>query len=121
MDMSFNDPATFHGGDIAPGTGSLRAISWHGLCARIAAAQDLRRSLGAMRQASGATDGLPASGSFHSAAAEFLATRISGTSALPGDHERVVNLNSSVNGKAGLGTAGSAMTATREPRVEARD
>lgn len=114
MDMSLNDHAAFFGGDTVSTAGSgLRPLSWHGLCARIAATQDLRRSMCAEGEDGLAEEG----GSFHRLTAAFIASNVWGNP----PHERVVNLKSSANGKAGLGTFAADMTVTRQGRAEARD
>ena len=114
MDMSLNDHAAFFGGDPASAAGAgLRPLSWHGLCARIAATQDLRRSLGAEGECGDAERG----GSFHRLTAAFIASNVQGNLA----HERVVNPNSSSKSKADLGTFAADMTVTRQGRAEARD
>lgn len=110
MDMSFNDPGGFATGEGAIG---LRPLTWDGLCARISAAQDLRRALTSVAtshgmNASGAAT--PVSGSFHRQTAAFIASGIQGVPPHTGAGERVVNPNSSANGKANPGTPESLIT-----------
>lgn len=110
MDMSFNDPGGFATGEGAIG---LRPLTWDGLCARISAAQDLRRTLraaGANLGVNAAGSALPASGSFHRQTAAFIASGIQGVPPHTGAGERVVNPNSSANGKANPGTPESLIT-----------
>ncbi|MFM2370710.1 MAG: hypothetical protein RIS85_432 [Pseudomonadota bacterium] len=97
MDMSFNDPGVFAPADA--GTG-LRPLMWHDLCARISAAQDLRRALDAGR---GGDEAL-SPGSFHGMAAHIIASGFPGISAHGGMDEALVNPTSSANGKGLLGT-----------------
>ncbi len=123
MDMSFNDPGGFATGDVAPG---LRPLTWDSLCARIAAAQDLRRALTA-RPGQGSADAhgtaagatLAASGSFHRQAATFIASGIAGVSPHMGMGEHFVNPNPSANGKANPGKSESLNTMVRSDRAEA--
>jgi hypothetical protein len=113
MDMSFNNPAAFTSGDAGlEGGAALKPVSWHMLCARITATQDLRRTLQYLGE-----DEQGAIGSFHQGAASFLASANSGVPA----HERIVNPNSSANGKATLGTSFATQNVTRQGRAEARD
>lgn len=114
MDMSFNDPGSFAPADV--GTG-LRPLAWHDLCARIAAAQDLRRAFGQLENAGEAVS----PGSFHGKAARIIASGFSGVSAYGGMDEVAVNPTSSMNGKGKLVTSDTRMAALRSPRAEARD
>lgn len=117
--MSFNDPGGFATGDAALG---LRPLTWDGLCARIAAAQDLRRTLSAIGTGSAATPSghaVPASGSFHRQAALFIASGIPGVPPQTVTGERIVNPNSSANGKANPGTPDGLNTGVRPGRAEA--
>ena len=123
--MSFNDPGGFATGDAALG---LRPLSWDGLCARIAAAQDLRRTLSAICMGSAIGTGpaalpsghaAPASGSFHRQAAMFIASGIPGVPPQTGVGEHIVNPNSSANGKANAGTLEGLNTGVRPDRAEA--
>jgi hypothetical protein len=99
MDMSFNDPGAFAPADTGSG---LRPLMWHDLCARIAAAQDLRRAFD-FGQAQG---DVVSPGSFHGMAARIIASGFSGVSAHGGMDEVLVNPTSSANGKGLLGTPG---------------
>lgn len=118
MDMTFNDPGAFATAD--PVTG-LRPMTWHGLCARIVAAQDLRRVL----EAGGDEDEAGATGSFHGAAARLITSGFPGVSTIVEESNRRVNPTSSVNGKSGLATSGDTYTAMRpgawSHRAEPRD
>ncbi|MDE2562886.1 MAG: hypothetical protein KGL48_11640 [Sphingomonadales bacterium] len=83
--------------DLVDSAEDLRAIGWTELCARLVAAQDLRRSFGAddVAGASGIA------GSFHRAAARALARQREG--------EGAVNPNPSGDGKGPSGnTSGEA-------------
>lgn len=112
--MSFNDPAAFLSGDSAAWEGpGLRPLTWHGLCARITAAQDLRRAFEAM----GNIGHELTTGSFHGATAALIASNLRGVPA----HEDLVNPMSSANGKAPLGTSEGLTTQARQDRSEARD
>jgi len=108
MDMSFNPPGAFApagiGAEFATDFGSgLRPMSWHELCARIAAVQDLRRVM-----ASISSDEVSIStGSFHGQAARIIASGFSGVPAHSAEGEGIVNPTSSANGKAKFGTTGS--------------
>jgi hypothetical protein len=70
MDMGHSDSRGFDANETARG---LRPLGWSELCARLVAAQDLRRiqAEAAQRAARGPDQGLPA-GSFHNAAARML-------------------------------------------------
>lgn len=96
MDMSFNDPGQFAPADAGAG---LRLMTWHELCSRIAAVQDLRRVL----LAAGSVDQGSSSGSFDSRTARIIASGFAGAWAQSGIDEGYVNPNSSVNGKAPSG------------------
>lgn len=108
MDMSFNQPGVFAppsfgaeiGVDFGPG---LRPMTWHELCTRIAAVQDLRR---VMASVSGSDEWI-STGSFHGQAARIIASGFSGASAHSAEGEALVNPNSSANGKAKFGTTDS--------------
>ena len=97
MDMSFNKPGVFAPADFGAG---LRAMTWHELCARIAAVQDLRRVV-ASANAGGDTI---STGSFHGRAAQIIASEFSGVPAHSAEGEGLVNPTSSANGKAQFGT-----------------
>ncbi|SMC80057.1 hypothetical protein SAMN06272759_107155 [Novosphingobium sp. B1] len=118
MDMTFNDPGAFVTADPVSG---LRPMTWHGLCARIVAAQDLRRVL----EAGGDSDAAAATGSFHGAAARLITSGFPGVSTVVEEGNRRVNPTSSVNGKSDLATSGGTYPATRPGawphRAEPRD
>lgn len=97
MDMSFNQPGVFVPPEIG---GGLRPMTWHELCSRIAAVQDLRRVLAS---ASAGEEAI-FTGSFHGRAARIIATGFSGVSTQSAEGECLVNPVSSANGKAQLGT-----------------
>ncbi|MFY8196006.1 hypothetical protein [Novosphingobium sp. B1] len=116
--MTFNDPGAFVTADPVSG---LRPMTWHGLCARIVAAQDLRRVL----EAGGDSDAAAATGSFHGAAARLITSGFPGVSTVVEEGNRRVNPTSSVNGKSDLATSGGTYPATRPGawphRAEPRD
>lgn len=93
--MILHAPRTANTTDSAQ---DLRAIGWTELCARLVAAQDLRRAFGA------GTDRrvTAAAGSFHLAAARALARQRGG--------EGPVNPNPSGDGKAVFGTTNGEAT-----------
>jgi hypothetical protein len=97
MDMSFNPSGAFAPTEIG---GGLTPMTWGGLCARIAAAQDLRRAMAA----ASAGEETISTGSFHGRAARIIATGFSGVSTQSAEGECLVNPVSSANGKADLGT-----------------
>jgi hypothetical protein len=97
MDMSFNNPGQFVPADAGAG---MRLLTWHDLCSRITAMQDLRRIMAT----AGYPDEAPSTGSFHGRAARIIASGFSGVSPQSGNDESAVNPNSSVNGKAPSGT-----------------
>lgn len=97
MDMSFNQPGAFALSDTG---GGLRPMTWHELCARIAAGQDLRRVIAS----ASVEEQTISTGSFHGRAARIIATGFSGVSAQTTEGEERVNPVSSANGKAQLGT-----------------
>lgn len=101
MDMSFNDPRALARAVAGHDDGvALQAMTWHDLCARIRAAQDLRRVM-STQQGGDAAD---YAGSFHLAAARIITSGIPGVPAhLVSDEERV-NPISSADGKARTGT-----------------
>lgn len=87
MEMVFHAPVPANSADSAH---ELRAFGWPELCARLVAAQDLRRVIAQEEGIAGVT------GSFHRAAARALARQR--------ENEMVVNLNLSADGKRTLGT-----------------
>lgn len=97
MDMSFNKPGVFAPADLGAG---LRAMTWHELCARIAAVQDLRRVVASANAGEEAIS----TGSFHGRAARIIASGFSGVPAHLAEGEGFVNPTSSANGKAQFGT-----------------
>jgi hypothetical protein len=68
MNMAFSDSRTFDTGD---GTQALRPLAWGELCARLVAAQDLRRLQTGTGQPRATGARLPP-GSFHGGAAQML-------------------------------------------------
>lgn len=92
MDMSFNQPGVFAPTDFGAG---LRPFSWHELCSRIAAVQDLRR---AMALAS-ASEHTISTGSFHGQAALIMARTKTDIAGQTIEGERLVNPVSSANCK----------------------
>jgi hypothetical protein len=104
MNMAFSDSRAFDPGDI---TLALRPLAWGELCARLVAAQDLRRHQVLAERGNAAGAGLP-TGSFHRGAAHMLL-----------HHERsqdFVNPTCSINSK---GNAGKTVD-SREPLLTAR-
>jgi len=97
MDMSFTQPGVFAPTEAGAG---LRPMTWHELCARIAAVQDLRRVMAS----AGQSDDAIFSGSFHGQAARLIASGFSGAPAQRMESEGIVNPTSSANGKAKFGT-----------------
>jgi len=95
MELAFHISRT---ADSVESVQDLRAIGWSELCARLVAAQDLRRTFDACP-----ADGASAvAGSFHRAAARALARQR--------ECEGPVNPNPSGDGKGALGkTSGEAM------------
>ena len=68
MNMALSDSHAFDTSDGAP---ALRPLAWGDLCARLVAAQDLRR-LHALEQTRGTAADSPPAGSFHDGAAHML-------------------------------------------------
>jgi len=100
MDMGFIDSPAPEPGDSVQG---LKPLGWRELCARLAAAQDLRRILtegSALPQISGEA-------SFHRPAARLLirSVRVERNGSSPINPEAVVNPIPSANGKADRSTA----------------
>jgi hypothetical protein len=95
MDMAFSDSLAF---DTQGALAAPRPLGWSELCARLVAAQDLRRHQAAaiVRVTAGVGDAAPA-GSFHARAADMLAHHAS-----PQDF---VNSTYSVYGKDNQGTS----------------
>jgi hypothetical protein len=103
MNMAFSDSRPIEGGDVAS---ALRPLAWGELCARLAAAQDLRRHQAVAGRRGGVGGDAPA-GSFHSGAARMLA-----------QHDRAqdfVNLTSSINRK---DTGGTPVVSRETPLIE---
>lgn len=90
MEMTFQDLRT---ADSVESEHGLRAFGWAELCARLGAAQDLRRVM------AGGANGVSATGAgaFHRPSAQLLARQ-------PHKDEGAVNPTSSADGKAALGT-----------------
>jgi hypothetical protein len=98
MDMGLTDSRAFDANDLET---ALRPLGWSELCARLVAAQDLRRDQAghfgsAVAGADAGTASGVAPGSFHRAAARMLAHFDAG--------KDLVNSNSSTNRKADQGT-----------------
>jgi hypothetical protein len=93
MDLGFDDLRGLAGAESA---GMLRELHWPEFCARLEAAQDLRR---VSRDAALAVPGGQNLGSFHRVAAWMLLKAGTQAGRSPGDHEDLVNPNSSANGK----------------------
>lgn len=107
MDMGFNETWPPHGAQEE----RLRPLTWADLCARLSAAQDLRRETGrlAAQVRSGAGQ---AAGSFHLSAAAWLRRDESN----PGEHpEACVNPMPSVNGKVAGATTGATAEHPQNP------
>jgi len=102
MDMAFPDSRAVDAGTAASG---LRPLAWHELCARLAAAQDLRRTQ-ANAAGHGQIDPATALGSFHGGAAHLLEHYVG-----PQD---LVNPTSSINRK----DRGSKDDSSRETRAD---
>jgi hypothetical protein len=103
MDMGFSDSRAFDPGDAAL---ALRPLGWSELCARLVAAQDLRRHQ-AGRIGQGAAGASAPAGSFHGAAARMLE-----------QHDPVegfVNPTSSVYGK---DNQGKTVISSESPLIE---
>lgn len=103
MDMGFTDSRSLVASDMAP---ALRPLGWSELCARLVAAQDLRRArmAGFARLAAGAAGPV---GSFHGAAAHMLAHH--------SPAQDFVNPTSSAIGKDNQGTS---LTSREIPLIE---
>jgi len=115
MNMAFSDSRTF---DTGEGTLALRPLAWGELCARLTAAQDLRRlqAVGAARGMAG-EDTL--AGSFHGGAAQMLEhhggqsdNRQQGQN---DEAQDLVNLTSSINRK---GSEGKHVDSRETPLIE---
>jgi hypothetical protein len=91
MNMAFSDSRAFDTGEVTPG---LRPLAWGELCARLTAAQDLRRQ----QAAAGTTNADATAGSFHGDAARML------------EHHKAaqdfVNRTCSISGKGNQGNIG---------------
>jgi hypothetical protein len=103
MNMAFSDSRPFEGGD---GSSALRPLAWGELCARLAAAQDLRRHQ-AGAGARGAGTDTTHLGSFHSGAAFMLEQH--------GGSQDLVNPTSSINRK---DTGGKPVVSRETPLIE---
>ena len=94
MDMGFSDSRSFDASDVAPG---LRPLGWSELCARLVAAQDLRRhQAGSAGRVAAGAGALAPAGSFHRLAARMLEQHVAA--------QDFVNSTSSVYGKDNQGT-----------------
>lgn len=102
MNMAFPDSRGFDAGATTPG---LRPLAWSELCARLVAAQDLRR-IRAHSEGYPPRDAAPALGSFHGGAAHLLEHH--------GGSQALINPTSSINRKGPAGTHGD----SREPPAE---
>jgi hypothetical protein len=102
MNMAFPDSRGFDAGATVPG---LRPLAWSELCARLVAAQDLRR-VRALAADPRPVDAAPAPGSFHGAAAHLLEHH--------GGSQDLINPTSSINRK---GRAGNIVD-SRDPPAE---
>lgn len=100
MDMGFDD-STAAGHAAAPG---LRPLGWAELCARLSAAQDLRRATSAPLHAHTAQDADGWAGSFHPLAALWLAQDEPSRNRYP---ETAINPMPSANGKDAGDTSGA--------------
>ncbi|MEO0031311.1 MAG: hypothetical protein RIS94_1069 [Pseudomonadota bacterium] len=101
MDMGFNESWPLHG-DAGTGAEGLRPLAWSDLCARLSAAQDLRRE--EERLATQARlGGRQAGGSFHLSAALWLRRDESNHGE---EAEADVNPMPSANGKVAGATTG---------------
>ncbi|MCW1382343.1 hypothetical protein OLX02_05865 [Novosphingobium sp. KCTC 2891] len=94
MDMGFTD---LWGIDLDEARRDLRPLGWSELCARLAAAQDLRRAVSAQRLAAAPGGGRGAS--FHRSAARLLQAAVN--PAENAEYEDRINLYHSGIGKGG--------------------
>jgi len=124
MDMGFDDS---HPGETGDAAGRLRPLGWRELCARLAAAQDLRREVSILSGLLGRTGerSKTGGGSFHHPAAMLLQGGALPEAGLElGTHQNYqaegrVNPSSSTNGKHAGGTNGTMQGRTvSAPRPE---
>ena len=119
MDMGLSDSRAQSATDCAPG---LRPLGWSELCARLVAAQDLRRDQAGLARLAGRMQGA-LSGSFHDSAASML-ERADTTRGLPepggpepgGGAQGFVNSTSSASGKGNQSTTSLASEISLIPR-----
>ncbi|WP_225207423.1 hypothetical protein [Novosphingobium huizhouense] len=111
MDLGFND---VWGGEAAVDAQRLRPLAWADLCARLVAAQDLRREMQPERDRPALDAAAPAS--FHRPAAQLL--RDIAIPAATAIRERSVNLSPSGNGKDDGGTPWSHTVTGRTPPTD---
>ena len=107
MDLGFND---VWGGEVAADAQRLKPLAWADLCARLVAAQDLRREVGFKPETLPIGD--DAKASFHQPAAQLLRDIATGTQT--SIREEVVNLYPSGNGKDDDGTPWSHTVTSRK-------
>jgi hypothetical protein len=114
MDMGLSDSRAQSATDCAPG---LRPLGWSELCARLVAAQDLRRDQAGLARLAGRTQGA-LSGSFHDSAASMLER--AGTAHVSpepgGGAQGFVNSTSSTSGKGNQFTTDLASEISLIPR-----
>ena len=96
MDMGQTESRAF---EAPPEAAALRPFGWGELCARLVAAQDLRRI-----QAQGTLRAGPHAGSFHQGAAALLGSAEAGWQNVEAVGQEPVNPTSSTNGKGNQGT-----------------
>ena len=96
MDMGQTESRAF---EAPPEAAALRPFGWGELCARLVAAQDLRRIQAQDTQRSG-----PRLGSFHEGAATLLGSAEAGRQSAEAGDQDLVNPTSSTNGKGNQGT-----------------
>lgn len=96
MDMGQTESRAF---EAPPEATALRPLAWGELCARLVAAQDLRRI-----QAHDTLQAGPHTGSFHHGAAALLGSAEPGIPRVEAGRQDFVNPTSSANGKGNQGT-----------------
>lgn len=95
MDMGHTESRAF---DALPEAGALRPLGWSELCARLVAAQDLRRVSATAPDARA-----PRQGSFHQGAAALIGSAEPGAHSAEAGAQDFVNPTSSTNGKGNHG------------------
>lgn len=95
MDMGHTESRAF---DAPPEAGTLRPLGWSELCARLVAAQDLRRVAATTADARA-----PRQGSFHQGAAALIGSAEPGAQSAEAGPQDFVNPTSSTNGKGNHG------------------